>query len=234
MHCCAFRDHKEECMKNKVKELLQRKSWIIVILFLSVGLLGCGKNFSLSAGSSQDEQIQCPQIRKCSFVSLSEDYDEEEGEVICNYNIFRHTMKYDLNDFYRNNDKYEAIYRTYKHVKDNNVNYMISSANQSLDELREQSSSMEHYHFIVLDLVSEDILPNSEKEYLTLVFDVETGDYWAGNSSDALTVYGKCIDEEYSADSDMIEYVEGKWSVPEYMTFYEYLCSMDWLQNKET
>ena len=34
-------------------------------------------------------------------------------------------------------------------------------------------------------------------------------------------------------DSDLIEYVEGKWPVPEYRTFYEYLCSMDWLKGKE-
>lgn len=205
----------------------------ITILSLSIGLLGCGKNLSLSANTSEDEQIQFPEVHKCSFVSLTEDYDEEEQEWYLDSNTFRHTMKYDLNDFYRHNDNYEAIYRTYKNVKGNCANYESHSVSQSLDGLGEQATLMEHYHFIVLDLVEEDILPNSETSYKTLVFDVETGDYWIGDSIDTLSVYGQCIDEEYSADSDLIEYVEGKWPVPEYMTFYEYLCSMDWLKGKE-
>lgn len=46
--------------------------------------------------------------------------------------------------------------------------------------------------------------------------------------------FRKCIDDEYSADSDLIEYVEGKWPVPEYRTFYEYLCSMDWMLGGKT
>lgn len=207
---------------------MKRVLLAISVLFMSVGLSGCGKNFSLSADFSEDEQVQCPKVLKCSFVSLSENYDEEEGEWYSDSNIFRHTMKYDLNDFYRNNDKYEAIYRTYSNVKGNSANYVTSRVDQSLDVLREQASSGEHYHYIVLDLVEEDCLPNDGGQYQTLIFDVETGDYWAGNSSDALTVHGKCI-EEYNADSDLIEYVEGKWPVPEYLTFYEYLCSMDWL-----
>lgn len=208
---------------------MKRVLLAITILSLSLGLTGCGKNFSLAANTTEDEQIQFPEVHKCSFVSLSEDYDED----YCGPNTFRHTMKYDLNDFYRHNDNYEAIYRTYKNVKGNSANYMISSVNQSLDGLRKQAALLEHYHFIVLDLVGEDILPNSQMPYQTLVFDVETGDYWIGDSIDALSVYGQCTDDEYNADSDLIEYVEGKWPVPEYMTFYEYLCSMDWLKGKE-
>ncbi len=203
----------------------------ITILSLSIGLLGCGKNLSLSANTSEDEQIQFPEVHKCSLVSLTEDYDEEEQEWYLDSNTFRHTMKYDLNDFYRHNDKYEAIYRIYKNVKGNSSNYTTSSVSQTLDVLKEQAAALEHYHFIVLDLSGYDLLPNSGNEYQTLVFDVETGDYWAGASSDELSVYGKCVDKEYSADSDLIERVEGKWPVPEYMTFYEYLCSMDWLKN---
>ncbi|WP_408072580.1 hypothetical protein [Butyrivibrio sp. JL13D10] len=33
----------------------------ITILGLSIGLLGCGKNLSLSANTSEDEQIQFPE-----------------------------------------------------------------------------------------------------------------------------------------------------------------------------
>lgn len=201
----------------------------ITILSLSIGLLGCGKNLSLSANTYEDEQIQFPEVHKCSFVSLTEDYDEEEQEWYLDSNTFRHTMKYDLNDFYRHNDNYEAIYRTYKNVQGNSANYTTSRVSQSLDGLKEQAAALEHYHFIVLDLAGDDLLPNSEEKYQTLVFDAETGDYWAGASSDELSVYGKCVDKEFSADSDLIEYVEGKWPVPEYMTFYEYLCSMDWM-----
>ncbi|WP_155832552.1 hypothetical protein [Butyrivibrio sp. VCB2001] len=210
---------------------MKRVLLAITILSLSIGLIGCGKNFSLSANSSEDEQIQCPKVYKCSFVSLTEEYDEEEEEWYLDSRIFRHTMKYDLNDFYRRNDNYEAIYRTYKNVQRNRDNYMISCVSKSLDILREEAALNEHYHFIVLDLVDEDRLPDEGKQYKTLVFDVETGDYWAGDSSASLYLHGKCIDEEYSADSDLIEYVEGKWLVPEYRTFYEYLCSMDWLQD---
>ncbi|MBO6241801.1 MAG: hypothetical protein J6O61_13325 [Butyrivibrio sp.] len=205
----------------------------ITILSISIGLLGCGKNFSLSANASEDEQINCPKVNKCSFVSLAEKYDEEEEEWYFDSSIFRHNMKYDLNDFYRHNDNYEAIYRTYKNVKGNSANYVTFNVSQSLDGLREQAALLEHYHFIVLDLVEADGLPDGGEQYQTLVFDVETGDYWAGDSSASLYLHGKCIDEEYSADSDLIEYVEGKWPVPEYRTFYEYLCSMDWLQGKE-
>ncbi len=212
---------------------MKRVLLAITILSLSIGLIGCGKKFSLSANSSEDEQIQCPKVYKCSFVSLTEEYDEEEEEWYLDSSIFRHTMKYDLNDFYRRNDNYEAIYRTYKNVQRNRDNYMISCVSKSLDILREEAALNEHYHFIVLDLVDEDRLPNEGKQYKTLVFDVETGDYWAGDSIASLYLHGKCIDEEYSADSDLIEYVEGKWPVPEYRTFYEYLCSMDWLQGKE-
>ena len=213
---------------------MKRVLLAITILSLSLGLTGCGKNFSLSANASEDEQVTCPKVRKCSFVSLSEKYDDEEEEWYFDSSIFRHTMKYDLNDFYRHNDNYEAIYRTYKNVQRNSSNYMIIYASQNLDNLREEAALNEHYHFIVLDLVDEDKLPNDGEQYQTLVFDVETGDYWVGNSSDALSVYGKCIDEDYSADSDLIEYVEGKWPVPEYRTFYEYLCSMDWLQDAKS
>ena len=55
----------------------------ITILGLSIGLLGCGKNFSLSANTFEDEQIQFPEVHKCSFVSLTEDYDEEEQALQC-------------------------------------------------------------------------------------------------------------------------------------------------------
>ncbi len=204
--------------------------WVIGLIAC---LMGCGNMLPLKADATEDEVIQCPNIYKCSFVSLTEKYDEEDEEWYFDSNIFRHTMKYDLNDFYRHNDNYDAIYRTYKNVKGNSANYVTFNVSQSLDGLREQAALLEHYHFIVLDLVEADGLPDGGEQYQTLVFDVETGDYWAGDSSASLYLHGKCIDEEYSADSDLIEYVEGKWPVPEYRTFYEYLCSMDWLQGKE-
>lgn len=205
-----------------------------LVINLIVCLMGCGNMLPLKADATEDEVIQCPNVYKCSFVSLAEKYDEEEEEWYFDSSIFRHTMKYDLNDFYRHNDNYEAIYRTYKNVQGNSANYVTCSVSQSLDGLREQAALLEHYHFIVLDLVEADRLPEGGEKYQTIVFDVETGDYWTGDSSDALSVYGKCIDDEYSADSDLIEYVEGKWPVPEYRTFYEYLCSMDWLQDAES
>lgn len=35
----------------------------------------------------------------------------------------------------------------------------------------------------------------------------------------------------YRADTDLLSYVKGKWEVPEYMTFYDFLCPMDWLKS---
>ena len=87
-----------------------------------------------------------------------------------------------------------------------------------------------HFHYVVIDLCEEELFPGTDKKYQTVVYDVESGNFWLGKDCDHLYSYGKCAIENYRADTDLLAYVEGKWEVPEYQTFYDYLCSMDWLK----
>ncbi|SFQ45315.1 hypothetical protein SAMN04487928_15011 [Butyrivibrio proteoclasticus] len=83
---------------------------------------------------------------------------------------------------------------------------------------------------MTFQLCEEELFPGTDKKYQTMVYDVESGNFWLGKDCDHLYSYGKCAIENYRADTDLLAYVEGKWEVPEYQTFYDYLCSMDWLK----
>ncbi len=189
----------------------------ILLTMMAFQLCACGKKVE----ESQEAAFYIPQVYRCSFVSLS----EEDGDR----NTFRHKMQYDLNDFYRHNDSYEAIFRLYRNVSANRFLFEVVDGNFGIETLT--SKDKDHFHYVVIDLCEEELFPGTEQMYQTMVYDVESGNFWLGEDCDHLHAYGKCAIEGYRADTDLLAYVEGKWEVPEYMTFYEYLCSMDWLNN---
>ena len=157
----------------------------------------------------------------CSFISLNEENTER--------NEFKHNIKYDLNDFYSHNVYYEAIHRIFQNTINNSTFYEMTDTSSNIDNLTTEKPG--HYHFIIIDLCEEMYFPDTEFQYQTLVFDVESGDFWLGENIEQLFVYGECIDDEYNADSDLIAYVEGDWPTPKYDTFYEYLLSEDWVED---
>ena len=189
----------------------------LLLLLMTFQLCACGKK----AEESQEASFYIPQVYRCSFVSLS----EEDGDR----NTFRHKMQYDLNDFYRHNDSYEAIFRLYRNASANCFLFEVVDGNFGIETLT--SMDKYHFHYVVIDLCEEELFPGTEQMYQTMVYDVESGNFWLGEDCDHLNAYGKCAIEGYRADTDLLAYVEGKWEVPEYQTFYEFLCSMDWLKN---
>ena len=195
---------------------IKRKKCFLLLL-MALQLCACGKNDD----NDQEEYIYNPQVYRCSFVSLS----EEDGHR----NTFRHKMQYDLNDFYRHNDSYEAIFRLYRNVSANSFLFEVTDDNLGIEDLT--AADKNHFHYVVTDLCEEELFPGTDKKYQTMVYDVESGNFWLGKDCDHLYSYGKCAIENYRADTDLLAYVEGKWEVPEYQTFYEFLCSMDWLKN---
>ena len=189
----------------------------LLLIMMVFQLSACGKKTE----ESQEASFYIPQVYRCSFVSLS----EEDGHR----NTFRHKMHYDLNDFYRHNDSYEAIFRLYRNASANSFLFEVVDGNFGIETLT--SKDKDHFHYVVIDLCEEELFPGTKQMYQTMVYDVEAGNFWLGEDCDHLHAYGKCAIEGYRADTDLLAYVEGKWEVPEYMTFYEYLCSMDWLNN---
>ena len=189
----------------------------LLLVLMAFQLCACGKK----AEESQEASFYIPQVYRCSFVSLS----EEDGHR----NTFRHKMRYDLNDFYRHNDSYEAIFRLYRNASANSFLFEVTDENFGIEKLT--GADKNHFHYVVIDLCEEELFSGTDNKYQTMVYDVESGDFWLGKDCDHLYSYGKCAIENYRADTDLLAYVEGKWEVPEYQTFYEYLCSMDWLKN---
>ena len=204
-------------LKKIRKGIIIRAVIGMLLLMMVFQLSACGKKTE----ESQEASFYIPQVYRCSFVSLS----EEDGHR----NTFRHKMQYDLNDFYRHNDSYEAIFRLYRNASANSFLFEVVDGNFGIETLT--SKDKDHFHYVVIDLCEEELFPETEQMYQTMVYDVESGNFWLGEDCDHLHAYGKCAIEGYRADTDLLAYVEGKWEVPEYMTFYEYLCSMDWLNN---
>ena len=190
---------------------------LYALFVVSLLMCGCGKK----SEECQETDFYIPQVYRCAFVSLS----EEDGRR----NTFRHKMQYDLNDFYRHNDSYEAIFRLYRNVSANRFLFEVVDDNFGIEKLT--NVDKDHFHYVVIDLCEEELFPGTEQMYQTMVYDVESGNFWLGEDCDHLYAYGKCAIEGYRADTDLLAYVEGKWEVPEYQTFYEFLCSMDWLKN---
>ena len=188
-----------------------------LLVYISLQLCACGKNDD----SNKEAFFYIPQVYRCSFVSLS----EEGGHR----NTFRHKMRYDLNDFYRHNDSYEAIFRLYRNASANSFLFEVVDDDFGIEKLK--NVDKDHFHYVVIELCEEELFPGTEQKYQTMVYDVESGNFWLGEDCDHLYAYGKCAIKGYRADTDLLAYVEGRWEVPEYMTFYEYLCSMDWLKN---
>lgn len=188
----------------------------LLLVLMAFQLCACGKK----AEESQEASFFIPQVYRCSFVSLS----EEDGHR----NTFRHKMRYDLNDFYRHNDSYEAIFRLYRNASVNSFLFDVADDNFGIEKLT--GADKNHFHYVVIDLCEEELFPGTDQKYQTMVYDVESGNFWLGKDCDHLYSYGKCAIENYRADTDLLAYVEGKWEVPEYQTFYDYLCSMDWLK----
>ncbi len=204
-------------LKKIRKGIIIRAVIGMLLLMMVFQLSACGKKTE----ESQEASFYIPQVYRCSFVSLS----EEDGHR----NTFRHKMQYDLNDFYRHNDSYEAIFRLYRNASANSFLFEVVDDNFGIETLT--SKDKDHFHYVVIDLCEEELFPGTEQMYQTMVYDVEAGNFWLGEDCDHLHAYGKCAIEGYRADTDLLAYVEGKWEVPECMTFYEYLCSMDWLNN---
>ena len=204
-------------LKKTRKEMRIRAAIGLILIMMTFQLCACGKN----AEESQEASFYIPQVYRCSFVSLS----EEKGHR----NTFRHKMQYDLNDFYRHNDSYEAIFRLYRNASANSFLFEVVDDDFGIEKLK--NVDKDHFHYVVIELCEEELFPGTEQKYQTMVYDVESGNFWLGEDCDHLSAYGKCAIEGYRADTDLLAYVEGKWEVPEYMTFYEYLCSMDWLKN---
>jgi hypothetical protein len=188
----------------------------LLLALMAFQLCACGKK----AEESQEASFYIPQVYRCSFVSLSEEDDHR--------NTFRHKMRYDLNDFYRHNDSYEAIFRLYRNASANSFLFEVTDDNYGIEDLT--AADKNHFHYVVIDLCEEELFPGTDQKYQTMVYDVESGNFWLGKDCDHLYSYGKCANENYRADTDLLAYVEGKWEVPEYQTFYDYLCSMDWLK----
>ncbi len=204
-------------LKKIRKGIIIRAVIGMLLLMMVFQLSACGKKTE----ESQEASFYIPQVYRCSFVSLS----EEDGHR----NTFRHKMQYDLNDFYRHNDSYEAIFRLYRNASANSFLFEVVDGNFGIETLT--SKDKDHFHYVVIDLCEEELFPGTEQMYQTMVYDVEAGNFWLGEDCDHLNAYGKCAIEGYRADTDLLAYVEGKWEVPEYQTFYEFLCSMDWLKN---
>ena len=204
-------------LKKIRKGIIIRAVIGMLLLMMVFQLSACGKKTE----ESQEASFYIPQVNRCSFVSLS----EEDGHR----NTFRHKMQYDLNDFYRHNDSYEAIFRLYRNVSANSFLFEVVDGNFGIETLT--SMDKDHFHYVVIDLCEEELFPGTEQMYQTMVYDVESGNFWLGEDCDHLNAYGKCAIKGYRADTDLLAYVEGKWEVPEYQTFYEFLCSMDWLKN---
>ena len=204
-------------LKKTRKEIRIRAAIGLILIMMTFQLCACVKN----AEESQEASFYIPQVYRCSFASLS----EEKGHR----NTFRHKMQYDLNDFYRHNDSYEAIFRLYRNASANSFLFEVVDDDFGIEKLT--NVDKDHFHYVVIDLCEEELFPGTDKNYQTMVYDVESGNFWLGEDCDHLSAYGKCAIEGYRADTDLLAYVEGKWEVPEYMTFYEYLCSMDWLKN---
>ena len=117
----------------------------------------------------------------------------------------------------------------YRNASANSFLFEVTDDNYGIEDLT--AAGKNHFHYVVIDLCEEELFPGTDKKYQTMVYDVESGNFWLGKDCDHLYSYGKCAIENYRADTDLLAYVEGKWEVPEYQTFYEYLCSMDWLKN---
>lgn len=181
--------------------------------------------FTACDGKEDDFSDNIPIINSCSFYGNNGGNDSSQIIPFSS----THKMKYTLNDCYKRNDYYEAVFRSYDNIVGCSEYYEIEQVNYTLDELMENRP--EHYHFIVMDAEGP-CLPDFNNDCSTLVFDVETGDYWAGTDSQNLNIYGKRQNIDYDADSQLISYVEGYWEFPKYDNFYEYLASTDWLRER--
>ena len=193
-------------LKKIRKGIIIRAVIGMFLLMMVFQLSACGKKTE----ESQEASFYIPQVYRCSFVSLS----EEDGHR----NTFRHKMQYDLNDFYRHNDSYEAIFRLYRNASANSFLFEVVDGNFGIETLT--SKDKDHFHYVVIDLCEEELFPETEQMYQTMVYDVESGNFWLGEDCDHLHAYGKCAIEGYRADTDLLAYVEGKWEVPEYMNIF--------------
>ena len=126
-----------------------------ILLFISFQLCACGKR----EDNNQEASFYIPQVYRCSFVSLS----EEDGDR----NTFRHKMQYDLNDFYRHNDSYEAIFRIYRNASANSFLFEVIDDKFGIDKLT--VADKDHYHYVVIDLCEEELFPGTDKNYQTSV-----------------------------------------------------------------
>lgn len=196
---------------------MKQQLMLLLVTTLSFSL------FTACDGKEDDFSDNIPIINSCSFYGNN---DGNDSSQIIPFSS-THKMKYTLNDCYKRNDYYEAVFRSYDNIVGCSEYYEIEQVNYTLDELMENRP--EHYHFIVMDAEGP-CLPDFNNDCSTLVFDVETGDYWAGTDSQNLNIYGKCQNNDYDADSQLISYVEGYWEFPKYDNFYEYMASMDWLR----
>ncbi len=198
---------------KKIKHII---TILLLCAIIFINLCACGSKVESDDAFSDT----FPKVYTCSFISLNEENTNKKE--------FNHKMMYDLNDFYINNVYYEAMHRIFKNTFDNTTLYEMTDICSNIDNLT--TERLGHYHFIIIDLAEEMNFPNTELRYQTLVFDVELGDFWLGDNAEQLFVYGKCIDDNYNADSDLLAYVEGDWPTPKYDTFYEYLLSEDWMK----
>ena len=121
-----------------------------------------------------------------------------------------------------------AIFRLYRNTSANSFLFEVTDDNLGIEDLT--AAGKNHLHYVVIDLCEEELFPGTDKKYQTMVYDVESGNFWLGKDCAHLYSYGKCAIENYRVDTDLLAYVEGKWEVPEYQPFYDYLCSMDWLK----
>ena len=198
---------------------MKRMPLLFAIALWSLSFIACEKK-------EMDFSDSIPTIDKCSFYGYNSGSEDSQIYPFSS----SHKMKYTLNDYYKKNDYYEAVFRSYENIIGNNEEYEIEHVDIAFDELIDNCP--EHYHFVVMD-TNGACLPDINEDCGTLIFDVETGDYWAGIGSQNLCVYGKCLDDNYDVDSQLISYVEGYWEFPEYDNIYEYLASMDWLKTNE-
>lgn len=181
-------------------------------LFFMMFLCGC----SNSTVVDQDAYINFSNIDRVSFISFQ---DQDASKT-----TFSHKFSNDLNDLYRHYDYYEATYRAYKNVMVSEAQYDIQMSEMSVDDLTAKAKE----HYICVDLLNDEEFPYADARYKTLIFNVESGDFWVGADCEHLSLYGHCENDEYHADTDLLEYVEGKWLFPEYHTVYEYILSGDW------
>lgn len=206
------------------------KKGLLIGVVMVLALTACGSKNSFGDNTAEIKLKKCNEennILDFSKVSKITMLSFENPDV--SKTIYSHEVSNTLNDFYRHGGFYESAFRAYSRVS-TNCKYEKSKTKKSIDDFISEKQG----HFVVIDFMSDESIPGLSGQYKTIIYNAENGNWWCGSDRKNLYVCNQCSSDDFKADRNLLEIIEGKWALPKYGNVVEFLVSGDWFGDQYT